>query len=113
MVIRLPLLNAECRYLPGAGLDGMIVSGPGKDTRRLAVAAVLLFQQAHGKGASTPTGVLDRPGRSPQAPPRSRQEILRGRPARLLCDGRRRGASRTSPPQSISGLPLSPSPLWA
>ncbi len=49
LIVRFPALNAECRFTPGTGLDGVIVSGGDpRRTKRLAAAALLALRRARG-----------------------------------------------------------------
>jgi hypothetical protein len=75
LVIRLPTHNAQCHYAPGAGLDGIIVSGKAKDERRVAVAAVIAFQKLKGVIWESPPDTAATLEESAGAP-RSRSEVL-------------------------------------
>jgi hypothetical protein len=72
--IRFPSLNSEVRFIPGGGLDGMIVSGGKGDGRQLIVAAVIGFQRAEGKQWAIPSEVIGL--EASEGSPRSRTEVL-------------------------------------
>lgn len=75
LVIRFPGMNAQCHYAPGAGLDGIIVSGNVKDGKRLAAAAVIAFQKLKGVAWEIPLAPAAALEESAGAP-RSRSELL-------------------------------------
>lgn len=75
MVISFPAINARCHYAPGAGLDGIIVSGSVKDSKRLAAAAVIAFQKSKGVCWELPISAASALEESPGAP-RSRSDVL-------------------------------------
>ncbi len=72
--IGFPTLNSEVFVVPGAGLDGMIVSGGKRDARRTVVAAVIAFQAAEGN-AGAPVPLTSALTESAGAP-RTRAEII-------------------------------------
>lgn len=73
--VRFLMLNAEVHWVPGAGLDGVIVSGAVKDRAALVVAAVIALQRSHGIPWEPPAfvdaGLAETAGAS-----RSRAEVL-------------------------------------
>src|SRR5439155_6140811 len=72
--IRFPAMNSEVHFIPGGGLDGMIVSSGKGDGRQVIVAAVIGFQRAEGKEWAIPAEAA-----APEASegaPRSRSEVL-------------------------------------
>lgn len=72
--VRFPALNAECRFVPGGGLDGAISTVSKIDDRELVVAAVIAFQKAKGK---TWTVAVDSVAlEASDGSPRSRSEVL-------------------------------------
>ena len=75
--IRFPTLNSEVRFVPGGGLDGMIVSVAKGDGRPLVVAAVIGFQRAHGTEWSLAPDLAARAGlAAPDGAPRTRAEVI-------------------------------------
>ena len=93
-VIQFPALNAQCHYAAGAGLDGIIVSGGGKDEKRLAVAAVIAFQRQRGVAWEMPATQAAALEESAGAP-RSRAEVLDGA-QQLFCELLESGLARLS-----------------
>lgn len=91
--IRFPSINVEVHFVPGGGLDGMIVSGGKGDVRQFIVAAVVGFHRAHGKEWNLPTEAVP-PGASEGAP-RSRCEVLDSCQM-LLAETLNNGLSRLS-----------------
>lgn len=91
--VRFMTINAEVRFVPGAGLDGIIVSGGRMDDRALVVAAMVGFQRAQGKEWLLPadTSILE----ASEGAPRSRNEILQACEA-LLVETVANGLSRLS-----------------
>ncbi len=75
LVVRFPGANAQCHYAPGAGLDGIIVSGNAKDERRIAAAAIIAFQRSQGITWDIPV-VATAPLEESAGAPRSRREVL-------------------------------------
>ncbi len=75
IVVRFPAINARCIYSPGAGLDGVIVSGNTKDTRRIVVAGIVAFQRLKGVPWEIAAQMAAPPEESTGAP-RSRAEVL-------------------------------------
>jgi hypothetical protein len=90
--VRFPALNSEVHFVPGGGLDGMIVSG-GKGGGGLIVAAVVGFQRAQGTEWPMPADVvaLEASGGAP----RSRAEVLQACQS-LLDETLANGLSRLS-----------------
>lgn len=72
--IRFVLLNQEIHFVPGGGLDGMIVSGGKGDSRQSVVAAVIGFQRAQGKQWDAPLEATAL--EASEGAPRSRSEVL-------------------------------------
>ncbi len=72
--IRFPAINSEAHYIPGGGLDGMIVSNYKGDGRQLIVAAVIGFQRAEGKDWAIPAEVVAL--EASEGAPRTRAEVL-------------------------------------
>jgi hypothetical protein len=72
--IRFPMLNSEVHFIPGGGLDGMIVSGGKSDGRQLAVAAVIGFQRSQGIEWAVPADVMAL--EAADGAPRNRAEVL-------------------------------------
>src|SRR5262249_13592784 len=72
--MRFSTLNTEVRFIPGGGLDGMIVSGGKGDGRPVIVAAIIGFQRAQGKDWAIPAGVSTLEASA--GAPRSRAEVL-------------------------------------
>lgn len=72
--IRFVSLNQEIHFIPGGGLDGMIVSGGKGDGRQSVVAAVIGFQRAHGKHWDIPVEAASL--EASEGAPRSRSEVL-------------------------------------
>ena len=91
--IRFPALNSEVHFIPGGGLNGMIVSGGRGDDRNLVVAAVVGFQRAQGKAWEFPADVTTL--EASEGAPRSRVEVLRACQS-LLDDTLANGLSRLS-----------------
>ena len=91
--IRFSALNVEVHFIPGGGLDGMIVSNGKGDGRQFIVAAVVGFQRAEGKEWSMPaeTAVLE----ASEGAPRSRSEVLDSCQT-LLIETLNNGLSRVS-----------------
>jgi hypothetical protein len=48
VTIRFPGSSIECRYFPGAGLEGMVTTAPARNRERFLAAAVLAYQRRHG-----------------------------------------------------------------
>jgi hypothetical protein len=71
---RFAAMNVEVRFLPGGGLDGVIVSGGKGDGRQFVVAAVVGFQSAEGKEWRLPveSAALE----ASAGAPRTRSEVL-------------------------------------
>ncbi len=91
--IRFPLINLEVHFLPGGGLDGMIVSGGKGDSRQFVVAAVVGFQSANGKDWEMPAEAA--PLETSEGAPRSRAEVLDSCQL-LLAETLNNGLSRIS-----------------
>jgi len=72
--IRFSALNSEVHFVPGGGLDGMIVSSGKGDVHQLIVAAVVGFQRAQGTEWTMPAGVAAL--EASEGAPRSRTEVL-------------------------------------
>ncbi len=72
--IRFPMLNSEVHFIPGGGLDGMIISGGKSDGRQLAVAAVIGFQRSQGTEWAVPADVMAL--EAADGAPRKRTEVL-------------------------------------
>ena len=91
--IRFPAMNSEVHFIPGGGLDGMIVSGGKGDGRQVIVAAVIGFQRAEGKEWAIPAeaAALE----ASEGAPRSRSEVLDSC-QRLLEETLSNGLSRIS-----------------
>ncbi len=75
IVVCLPALNSRCHYSPGAGLDGVIVSGNVKEPRRVVATAVIAFQKSKGVAWETTAGT-SAPLEESVGAPRSRAEVL-------------------------------------
>jgi hypothetical protein len=91
--IRFPSMNSEVRFVPGGGLDGIIVSGGKGDGRPLIVAAIIGFQRAEGKDWQIPADVSAL--EASEGAPRTRAEVLES--CQLLLDETlRNGLSRIS-----------------
>jgi hypothetical protein len=75
LVLYVPTLDVECRYLPGGGLDGVITNASSRDRAKVIVAVVLAFQQANGVALDTTDAG---PSSLPEAvgAPRSRGEVI-------------------------------------
>lgn len=73
--VRFLMLNAEVHCVPGAGLEGVIVSGAVKDRAALVVAAVIALQRSHGIPWEPPA-VADAGLAEALGAPRSRAEVL-------------------------------------
>jgi hypothetical protein len=80
--IRFPSMNSEVRFVPGGGLDGIIVSGGKGDGRPLIVAAIIGFQRAEGKDwpILAEVNALE----ASEGAPRTRAEVLES--CQLLLD---------------------------
>lgn len=92
VTIRLMPSSIEARYVPGAGLDGMVL--PRAQAKRVAVAAVLALRKSLGHGMSetaTQQSLIEISGT-----PRSQKEILESAAA-VLEDGIKIGLSHCSP----------------
>lgn len=91
--LRFPTMNSEVHYIPGGGLDGMIVSGGKGDGRQLVVAAVIGFQRASGKEWAIPAeaAALE----ASEGAPRTRAEVLDSCQT-LLAETLSNGLSRIS-----------------
>jgi hypothetical protein len=72
--IHFPTLNSEVHFVPGGGLDGMIVSGGKGDGSQLVVAAVVGFQRAQGTEWTMLAEVTAL--EASEGAPRSRLEVL-------------------------------------
>lgn len=92
--IHFSLINLEVHFLPGGGLDGMIVSGGKGDSRQFVVAAVVGFQRANGKEWNIPAEAA--PLEASEGAPRSRAEVLDSCQT-LLAETLNNGLSRISP----------------
>ncbi|HEY3840032.1 MAG TPA: hypothetical protein VGL72_25850 [Bryobacteraceae bacterium] len=75
VTIRFPTLNTHCHYAPGAGLDGIIVSGGARDVKRIVAAAVIAFQKLKGITWEAPASAPEVLEESAGAP-RSRSEVI-------------------------------------
>ncbi len=91
--IRFSLINLEVHFIPGGGLDGMIVSGGKGDGRQFIVAAVVGFQRANGKPWDVPVEAATLV--ASEGAPRSRAEVL-GSCQMLLAETLNNGLSRIS-----------------
>ncbi len=91
--IRFSLINLEVHFLPGGGLDGMIVSGGKGDSRQFIAAAVVGFQRANGKTWDVPLETA--PLVASEGAPRSRAEVLDSCQM-LLAETLNNGLSRIS-----------------
>src|SRR5215475_10946341 len=80
--IRFLSMNSEVRFIPGGGLDGIIVSGGKGDGRALIVAAIIGFQRAEGKDWAIPADVTAL--EASEGAPRTRAEVLES--CQLLLD---------------------------
>ncbi len=91
--IRFSGLNADCHYVSGGGLDGMIVSGGKADPRQMVVAAVIGFQRTQGVEWAVPAGLgaLE----ASEGTPRSRSDVLEACQS-LLMDTLANGLARLS-----------------
>ncbi len=91
--IRFSIINLEVHFIPGGGLEGMIVSGGKGDGRQCIVAAVVGFQRAEGKEWNLPSeaGALE----AAEGAPRSRSEVLETCQT-LLTETLNNGLSRIS-----------------
>lgn len=106
--IRFPLINLEVHFLPGGGLDGMIVSGGKGHSRQFIVAAVVGFQRANGKDWEIPTEAA--PLEASEGAPRSRAEVLDSCQL-LLAETLNNGLSRISAPNQQRWATLAVSAL--
>ncbi|HWB61605.1 MAG TPA: hypothetical protein VG733_19135 [Chthoniobacteraceae bacterium] len=76
LVVDFPDKGAKARFVPGGGLDGIIVSGAARARQQaVAVAAVLCVHLAHGKLAPEEVAASKALEEAAQAP-RTRDEIL-------------------------------------
>lgn len=91
--IRFPAMNSEVHFIPGGGLDGMIVSGGKGDGRQLMVAAVIGFQRAGGKQWEIPADAVALEASA--GAPRTRAEVLESCQT-LLQETLNNGLSRIS-----------------
>jgi hypothetical protein len=91
--IRFPALNSEVHFVPGGGLDGMIVSGGKCDGSQLVVAAVVGFQRAQGTEWTMLAEVAAL--EAFEGAPRSRPEVLQACQT-LLDETLSNGLSRLS-----------------
>ncbi len=91
--IRFPALNSEVHFIPGGGLNGMIVSSGRGDDRILVVAAVVGFQRAQGREWEFPADITTL--EASEGAPRSRVEVL-GACQILLDETLANGLSRLS-----------------
>jgi len=91
--IRFPLINLEVHFIPGGGLDGMIVSGGKGDCRQFIAAAVVGFQRANGKEWDIPAEAAQL--EDSEGAPRSRAEVLDSCQT-LLTETLNNGLSRIS-----------------
>jgi len=91
--IRFPALNSEVHFIPGGGLEGMIVSCGKGDGRQFIVAAVIGFQRAQGADWAMPAEVTAL--EASEGAPRSRTEVLESCQA-LLDETLANGLSRLS-----------------
>ncbi len=75
IIVRFPDHGAECRYVAGGGLDGMVVTAPQGASMKFAVAAVLAFQQS--QGLKLPEAATAAPALAEtRGAPRTRDEVL-------------------------------------
>ncbi|MGH7194192.1 MAG: hypothetical protein ACREJM_11790, partial [Candidatus Saccharimonadales bacterium] len=82
IVIRFPTRGITCRWMPGAGLAGMICSCQKPERCEHRVAAVLAWQMAHaGRTIAAGVGVLA----AAEEPPRTRDEV-RASAQSVLCE---------------------------
>lgn len=72
VIVRLMPSTVEARFVPGGGLDGMIL--PSRHGRRTAVAAILLLRKS--LGLEIPTEVVQQALVDLSGTPRTKQEIL-------------------------------------
>ena len=91
--MRFPAMNSEIHFVPGGGLDGMIVSGGKGDGRPLIVAAVIGFQRGEGKEWEIPVDAASLEAAA--GAPRTRAEVLESC-QRLLDETLNNGLSRIS-----------------
>lgn len=91
--IRFPIINLEVHFIPGGGLDGIIVSGGKGDSRQFVVAAVVGFQRANGKEWDIPVEATSL--EASEGAPRSRAEVLDSCQT-LLAETLNNGLSRIS-----------------
>lgn len=73
LVVRLPGWNVVCRWLPGAGLAGMVCSCHAAGPCAHRVAAVMAFQLARGKRTLEGANVARE---AAEGTPRTREEVL-------------------------------------
>jgi hypothetical protein len=83
LVLYLPSVNVECRFIAGTGLDGVLTNGPRKDRAKFIVAAILAFQKTQGHQFDEPAELRSGPAEAEGAP-RSRLEIAAA--ACALCE---------------------------
>ncbi|HYM00402.1 MAG TPA: SWIM zinc finger family protein, partial [Blastocatellia bacterium] len=74
VVVRFPLIQVSCQFVPGGGLDGMIVSGPRNQAKKLAVASVLAYQGRHGM-ETAPEAIAEQTLAELEGAPRTREEV--------------------------------------
>ena len=91
--LRFPALNSEVHFVPGGGLDGVIVSGGKGDSRQLVVAALVGFQRA--QGTEWPMLAAVAALEASDDAPRSRPEVLQACQT-LLDETLSNGLSRLS-----------------
>jgi hypothetical protein len=96
VTVNFRFLNATCRFVPGGGLDGAIVTGPPKDAARLVLAALIVFQKSRGTTwPDASDGAVAVLAESSGAP-RSREEVLASAIG-LLCETARAGLVHATP----------------
>jgi hypothetical protein len=88
-------LNATCRFVPGGGLAGAIVTGSAKETARLTLAALLAFQKSRGVDWPQARSDIGTTLAEGSGAPRSREEILASAGA-LICETLNGGLARAS-----------------
>lgn len=81
LVLYLPTVGVECRFIPGTGIDGVLTNAPARERTLYVVAAVLAFQKAAGVVHELPESVEVLA--EAESAPRSRSEVLAA--ARRLC----------------------------
>jgi hypothetical protein len=83
VTVRFPTSSVECKYFPGAGLEGMVTTAPSRSRERFLAAAVLAYQRRQGivhEGGRPASSTLQ----AASGAPRTREEVLQS--ARSLLE---------------------------